>query len=527
MKSNADRCDCDVKEVAVSKIVDALRNAGQLYEVQGESRGEQRLPDTICDIADDSRAVRSGSMFIAIHGDVTDGHKWLRAAGEAGASVAIVEDAAAAAAARIPALVVRSTRISAAIAAAAFFNWPAKSLGLIAVTGTNGKTTSVNLLRHLLSSEGYPAASIGTLGVLVGSAGEELPGGNGLTTPGAVEIQRLLWVLHSRGIKWVALEASSHALYQHRLESTEFRAAVFTNLTRDHLDYHGSMAAYRAAKLKLLDLVTLDGTVCVNLDDPEWQTLETTRKRCDFGVSHSAQLRAVDVSYGVSGSRFVMLLNQGGETVEATVTLPLIGDFNVVNALGVAAAAVSVGLPLTDVAAKLSCVPQVPGRLERLLEAPLVLRDYAHTPDALDHTLKAVRPFTVHDDGESGRLIVVFGCGGDRDRGKRPLMGRIAESLADVIILTSDNPRTEDPERILDDIDSGMILGKRIRITDRRDAIAEALSLASERDVVILAGKGHETYQIRGTERFPFDEREIVSELAASMRKGRGRGRSS
>jgi UDP-N-acetylmuramoyl-L-alanyl-D-glutamate--2,6-diaminopimelate ligase len=195
------------------------------------------------------------------------------------------------------------------------------------------------------------------------------------------------------------------------------------------------------------------------------------------------------------------------------VALPLIGDFNVANALGAAAAALALGMPIADVARRLSAAPQVPGRLERLHTAPTVLRDYAHTPDALDRALRAVRPFTQTGDGTASRLIVLFGCGGDRDRGKRPEMGRIAEAFADVVIATSDNPRTEDPDRILDDIEAGMTRRDHRRIVDRREAIALALQIATPHDVVVLAGKGHETYQIRGTTAYPFDEREIVAQL--------------
>jgi UDP-N-acetylmuramoyl-L-alanyl-D-glutamate--2,6-diaminopimelate ligase len=221
-------------------------------------------------------------------------------------------------------------------------------------------------------------------------------------------------------------------------------------------------------------------------------------------VAAEAEVRARDMAYGPSGSVWTLLA--GDET--ARVSLPLIGDFNVSNALAAAAAAWSLGATAAEVAARLSTLPQVPGRLERIHDMPVVLRDYAHKPDALDRALDAVRPFA------HGRLILVFGCGGDRDRGKRPIMGAIAERKADIVILTSDNPRTEDPERILDEIEAGMVQGGHRRIEDRRDAIAAALSLARETDVIVLAGKGHETYQIRGTTSHPFDERAIVAELA-------------
>jgi UDP-N-acetylmuramoyl-L-alanyl-D-glutamate--2,6-diaminopimelate ligase len=225
---------------------------------------------------------------------------------------------------------------------------------------------------------------------------------------------------------------------------------------------------------------------------------------------------ARDVHYVSDGSRFLLVTPTGAQPV----ALPLIGDFNVANALGAAAAALALGLPLTEITQKLTQAPQVPGRLERLSTAPTVLRDYAHTPDALERALQAVRPFTQApgDEGHApGRLIVLFGCGGDRDRGKRPEMGRIAESLADVVIVTSDNPRTEDPERILDDIEAGMQRREHVRIADRHEAIRHALQVARAHDVVVLAGKGHETYQIRGTTSYPFDEQVIVQQLLSDM----------
>ncbi len=492
--------------VPVARLLDALREAGLFVG------HDDALPSVLTDLVDDSRKVRAGAAFIAVRGAAQDGHAWLSKARELGAAIAIVEDADAARAAGLPAVVVRDGRRAAAVASAAFFDWPARALLLVGVTGTNGKTTTVGLLRHLLDAPDAPAASIGTLGVLLGSAGEEMPGGGGLTTPGPVELQRLLRTLVDRGVRRVAMETSSHALDQRRVEGLSFAAAVFTNLTRDHLDYHGTMEAYREAKLRLVGLLARDGVACINADDPAWRGIEHAPRLVTWGTDAQAQVSARDVAYGSTGSRFLLVAPTGAQTVE----LPLIGDFNVANALGAASVALALGMPVAEVADKLSHAPQVPGRLERLRTAPTVLRDYAHTPDALERALLAVRPFTRVATAAS-RLIVVFGCGGDRDRGKRPEMGRIAEALADVTIVTSDNPRTEDPERILDDIEAGMTQRGHQRIVDRREAIAEALRVAQPHDVIVLAGKGHETYQIRGTTSYPFDEREIVAELSHSI----------
>ncbi|MEO5568118.1 MAG: UDP-N-acetylmuramoyl-L-alanyl-D-glutamate--2,6-diaminopimelate ligase [Gemmatimonadaceae bacterium] len=399
------------------------------------------------------------------------------------------------------------------MAGAVAAGWPARDMQLVGITGTNGKTTTASILRHLLDEPKARAASIGTLGVLVGSEGSTLPGGGGLTTPGPIELQTLFRQLRDASVARVAMEVSSHALHQHRIDGLEFDIAVFTNLTRDHLDYHGSMKDYFAAKAKLLDYLRPHGAAVVNLDDRAWLGLPGERRRVTFSERvKSAEVHASDIHFNPRGSRWTLVL--AGERFD--VDMPLIGDFNVPNALGAAAAAWALGLSGHRIAQALSNAPQVPGRLELISEAPAVLRDYAHTPDALERALDAVRPFT------KGRLICVFGCGGDRDRGKRPEMGGIVARKADVAIVTSDNPRTEDPERILDDIESGMGDMKHERIEDRRAAIARAMDMWSEGDVVLLAGKGHEDYQVRGTTKLPFDERVIVGELKGEMLGGAG-----
>lgn len=479
----------------IARIIGALGDAGLLVS------HADNLPSTIADLVDDSRHVHEGACFVAVRGAAQDGHQWLPSAATRGASMAIVEDATST---DLPCIVVRDSRRAAAAAAAAYYEWPARKLTIIGVTGTNGKTTTVGLLRHLFDRDTQRAASIGTLGVLLGSQGTPLPGGGGLTTPGPVELQRVLAEFVRAGVQIVAMEVSSHSLEQRRVEGVSFAAAVFTNLTRDHLDYHGTMESYRTAKSRLAALLTRDGVAVVNGDDAAWQGLSAPRT-VTFGIETPADVMARDRVFGPDGSRFLLVAPTGA----TSVALPLIGDFNVANALGAAATALALGMSLSDVATGLETVPQVDGRLERLHDYPTVLRDYAHTPDALERAIRAVRPFA-----PDGRVIVLFGCGGDRDRGKRPVMGRIAESLADVVIVTSDNPRTEAPDAIIDDIEAGMTKRDHLRIVDRREAIVHALSIAAPEDVVLLAGKGHETYQIRGTTSYPFDEREIVRELS-------------
>ncbi|HTD83882.1 MAG TPA: UDP-N-acetylmuramoyl-L-alanyl-D-glutamate--2,6-diaminopimelate ligase [Gemmatimonadaceae bacterium] len=484
-------------KVDVQAIKNALAERGLLVGVKGE------IPAAATGISDDSRKVTAGEVFIAVRGWNADGHDYLDAAAKRGAVAAIVEDPSRTS---LPALEVREGRRAAALASAKAYGEPAQTLRLLGVTGTNGKTTTTSIMRHLFDEGNESSASIGTLGVLVGSEGEVLPGGSGLTTPGPVELQRILRALSDRGVQTVAMEVSSHSLDQRRVEGLEFDAVVFTNLTRDHLDYHGTMESYRKAKALLLDYLKRGGTAVINADADEWRALHPRSRPLTFGLRPPAEIRAEGVRFTPRGSEWRLVTPRGA----ADVSLPLIGDVNVENALAAAASAFALGLAADAIAKRLTTVPQVAGRLEIISTNPTVLRDYAHTPDALERSLKTARGFT------RGKLIVVFGCGGDRDKGKRPLMGEIAERDADCAIVTSDNPRTEDPDAIIDDIEAGMRSSQHERVTDRLSAIRRAIDLAGEDDIVLLAGKGHETYQIRGSTSYPFDEKEIVKEITGS-----------
>jgi UDP-N-acetylmuramoyl-L-alanyl-D-glutamate--2,6-diaminopimelate ligase len=400
----------------------------------------------------------------------------------------------------VPQLVVRDGRLAGALAADVVMGSPWRHLHAVAVTGTNGKTTTALLTRHLLSRAGA-AAAIGTLG-LVEADGTVRPGTEGLTTPGPVALSGWLGDLVESGVRFVVLEASSHALDQCRLDGVRFDTAVFTNVGRDHLDYHGDEDRYVAAKAGLLRLVKPDGAAVVNEDSLEWSSLDTkSLRRVSFGTGEGADLQAREVELHEGGARFELVL--GGE--EEDVDVPLLGRFNVENALAAAGAAVVAGLSLTDIARGLSTAPQVDGRLELVVRQPCaVLIDFAHTPDALDRVLATLRPLV------RGRLIVVFGAGGDRDADKRPLMGQVVARWADVPVVTSDNPRTEDPDAIIEQIVSGMSGFAGLRVADRREAIQAALDLARPGDLVLLAGKGHERYQVVGRDRLPLDEREVV-----------------
>ncbi|MGH7508682.1 MAG: UDP-N-acetylmuramoyl-L-alanyl-D-glutamate--2,6-diaminopimelate ligase [Gemmatimonadales bacterium] len=455
----------------------------------------------------DSRSIGPGMLYVALRGSQVDGHSYVSDAVSRGASSVLVELPQET---PVPQVVVRDSHRAALVLGSAWYGYPARRLTLVGVTGTNGKTTTTGLIRHLFN-ERETAGSIGTLGAFDGR-GEAIPSTAGsLTTPGPVDLQATLAVMVARGATHVAMEASSHSLDQRRLDGLTFAAGVFTNLTRDHLDYHGTMDAYLASKLRLSSLLGLSGIEVVNLDEDNWQTLPSRASRLTFGVHPAADVRATEILLDAGGSRFQV----SGRFGCANIHLPLLGDFNVANALAAAAAGLGLGMPLPKVAERLGSAPQVPGRMERISDTPcIVLRDYAHTPDALERALTSLRPLT------QGRLIVVFGCGGDRDRGKRPLMGRIAAEHSHLAIATSDNPRKEDPDAIIDDIERGMAGLPHLRIKDRLAAIYAALDEGRPGDTILLAGKGHETYQIIGTDKLPFDEREIV---LRAVRGERGR----
>ena len=463
----------------------------------------------------DSRQVRPGSLFCAYPGTASDSHAFLAdvaARGAVGATVERTDDAV-----RIPQLAVKDGRLAASFAAAEVYGNPWNELTLVGITGTNGKTTSAAILRHLLGRRA-PAGSIGTLGA-VDHDGKVIPGTEGLTTPGPTEAARWLRQYVDLGVKSVAMEVSSHALDQRRMAAARFDAALFTNLTRDHLDYHRTMEEYRAAKLRLVELMKPAGAVVLNADDPAWNGVGASGncRVVRFSTSAPADVRARDIRVGPGGMEFILSTPSG----DTDVALPLFGSFNVSNALGCAAVLWALGWSAGEITSGLATLPQVPGRLERVSGPPFsatVLIDYAHTPDALERALGALRPLV------RGRLWVVFGAGGDRDPGKRPEMGRIAAEGADVAVVTSDNPRTEDPETIIDDIERGMGRAPRRRIPDRREAIQHALLNAARDDLVLLAGKGHETYQFVGTEKRPFDERQVVREVLSERRTSGGAG---
>jgi UDP-N-acetylmuramoyl-L-alanyl-D-glutamate--2,6-diaminopimelate ligase len=475
-------------------VIDALRSADLVEEIHGPDDVE------ITGVTQDSRTARPGNLFLAWAGSSWDAHHFVARAAEMGAVAAVVERYVPEAG--ISQVRVSNGRLAAALAADAVLGSPWADLFTVGVTGTNGKTTTALLAQHLLGSRGASAV-VGTLG-LVEPDGSVRDGTEGLTTPGPVAISTWLADLAGAGVGSVTVEASSHALEQGRLDGVRFDAVVFTNLSQDHLDYHADMTAYFTAKSHLLNLTKNEGCVVVNADDAHWKDLPLRgRRSVTYGIDEPADLRAHGIEHGSAGTRFRITSTAG----EVEVDLPLIGRFNVENSLAAAGVGAVAGMSLEAVADRLRSVPQIPGRLEVVARRPFaVVIDFAHTPDALRRVLTAIRPLM------SGRLIVVFGAGGDRDRGKRPAMARAVAQLADLVVITSDNPRTEDPESIIDDIVPGMDGSPFERLADRREAIGYALGQARPGDLVLLAGKGHERYQVIGTEQQAFDERVIIEE---------------
>ena len=444
-------------------------------------------------LASDSRRVRPGDVFFAYRGTTFDGHRFAPEAVAAGA-VAVVSERPVQA--EVPNVVLAEVGQRLGDFANRFFDAPSRELDVVAITGTNGKTTVAYNIARVAKAAGY----LGTLGW---GRPPALCAAD-MTTSDPITLVAHLRALKGRGCAQVALEVSSHALDQGRVDAVDFAVGVFTNLSRDHLDYHGSMARYGEAKKRLFAR-PLRAAV-VNVDDALGQSivngLPTTCETVSVGA-HAA-VRWVDVAYGRDGIAGEWRTPWGN----TAFTLPgFYGEFSVYNAATTLAACCLIGMPLGDVVAGMAMLDAVPGRMEVVAQSPRVIVDYAHTPDGIRAALAAVRSHLAC----SGRVIVVFGCGGDRDRGKRAAMARAAEAGADLVVATSDNPRTEAPEQILDDIETGLRSpADALRIVDRREAITVALTRAAEDDVVLVAGKGHERYQEIGVERGPFSDTEVV-----------------
>ena len=461
----------------------------------------------ISGVSDDSRDVQPGDAFVAVAGGAADGHEYAAAAVARGAACVLAERPLPALSA--PVVQVPELRKRRGALAARFHAAPSRKMVCVGVTGTNGKTTIAHQLAGLAAKLGRPAAYLGTLGW--GEPGALAP--SRLTTESAVRTQKRLACVHRRGCRWAALEVSSHALAQGRADDIAFDYAVFSNLTRDHLDYHGSLAAYGSAKRRLFEFPSLRGAV-INIGDDFGCRLARSLPRLQVVTygGPSADLRWERVEHLRHGVRAQLKSPWGG----AELVAPVCGDFGLANlsaAIGVLAAD---GLPFADIAAAAAAIPGVPGRVEFFRQPgfPTVVVDYAHTPDALAKVLEAVRRHC------SGQLGCVVGCGGERDTGKRPMMARVAAQLADLVWLTSDNPRREDPSKIIADMAAGLADGAAVvQEIDRGTAIAAAIRGAGPEDLVLVAGKGHEDYQEVAGRRRPFSDRQFVSELLGAPRE--------
>ncbi len=481
----------------------------RLAEVASRTQHVHRTGDAaVTDLHADTRAVTPGSVFVAVRGSTADGHDLAGAAVAAGAVAVVVERPVSVA---VPQLVVEDTRRLLGPLAAEVHGRPAERMTMVGVTGTNGKTTVTHLLAAIVDAAGRSAGVIGTIGARIG--GEGLP--IGFTTPEAPELQRLLRRMVDAGVEVVAMEVSSHALQLGRVDAIRYDVAAFTNLSQDHLDFHGDMERYYATKASLFTPARCREAV-VAVDDPWGRRLlgEVTIPTTTVGFADEASLGVAEIELTATGGKLTL---RGLASFE--VTLPLAGAFNAVNTLVAVGSALRIGIEPGDIRRGLAAAGPVPGRFERVEAGQgfTVVVDFAHTPDAIRTVVAAARGLT------SGRVIAVGGAGGDRDRAKRPMMGRALAS-ADLAVITSDNPRSEDPGTIIEEMTADLASVAPVTVEpDRRRAIAVALAAARPGDVVLVLGKGHETGQEAGGVVTPFDDRAVAAEELARLLAGRGR----
>jgi UDP-N-acetylmuramoyl-L-alanyl-D-glutamate--2,6-diaminopimelate ligase len=472
------------------------------------------VPDiSVKNLQYDSRCIQPEDVFIAIVGTASDGHDYINMAVEKGASALIVEKPEAAANVDIPVLVCSDTRKAVAILAMLWHDFPDRKLHIIGVTGTNGKTTTTTLIKYLWEQEGIKSGLIGTVKNMSGD--RILPATH--TTPEPLQLAELLDIMVQDGCQNVVMEVSSHALKQERVEAIHFDGAAFTNMTQDHLDFHKTFEDYLNSKLMLFKMLDRGNTSkkfgIINIDDPvaEDFLMKTKVPVMTYGIEKPATLQAVDYHLTHQGTKFTLLYNGN----EYPVVIPLTGKFNVYNCLAAMAVMLAEGMPMTNICKYLADAPQIPGRFEKIDcgQDFTVIVDYAHTPDGLENVLLTAREIAKQ------RLITVFGCGGDRDRTKRPIMGRISAKYSDYSVITSDNPRTEDPMFIISEVESGVKeLTNCYEVEENRHkAIEIALKMAKTGDVVMIAGKGHEDYQLVNGAVLDFDDRKVAREILSEI----------
>ncbi|HUN66033.1 MAG TPA: UDP-N-acetylmuramoyl-L-alanyl-D-glutamate--2,6-diaminopimelate ligase [Bacteroidota bacterium] len=458
----------------------------------------------------DSRAVGRSDVFVALQGSAADGHRFVQNAIERGAKVVVLENEevlpdSLCMHTGVVKVVVPDTRVALAQMSANYFDHPSRKLTAVGITGTNGKTTTSHLVRAILEESGSATGLIGTIEYWIGT--ERIPATH--TTPESLELNELLAKMVASDCRAVVMEVSSHALDQHRVHGIRFSAAVFTNLTQDHLDYHGTMDRYFEAKSVLFRSLPEEACGIINLGDPYGSRMlaVTAGRTVTYAMAGDADIRLESVSLSLRGTELVV----GHRGERMMIRSPLIGSFNAANILAAVGTGIGLGVPYDVIVRAIGKTPPVRGRFEPVAgpAGSLVVIDYAHTPDALEKALNAVND--IFDRNRRGKIITVFGCGGNRDATKRPIMGRIATMMSDMTIVTSDNPRNEDPDAIIRDIAAGAVAGKTLVIEpDREQAIRRALAAASAGDVVLIAGKGHEEYQIDRTGKHHFNDREAV-----------------
>ena len=494
-------------------VVDTLRT---LLAAPPGAELEGAADTPLSAIAYDSRRVVPGSVFVALKGLKADGDAFAEQAVARGAR-AIVSESAKPGGITSPWIVVRDARLALALLADRFFNHPSRRMPVIGVTGTNGKTTTSYLLCSILDAAGLRAGMLGTVAYRI--AGEDREASR--TTPEAPDVQQLLNEMLERGSKSAVMEVSSHALSLKRVDGMRFAAGVFTNLTRDHLDFHDDMEDYFAAKRRLFEMLPEGAPGVINIDDPRGASLvDISSRPITYAINGKADVMPGPIEMTLGGLRVDIRTPKG----TVAVTSKLVGRPNVYNILAATATAVGLDVPADAISRGIADLAGVPGRFEVVSQREddvTVVVDYAHTDDALRNLLETARPLA------SQRLVTVFGCGGDRDRSKRPLMGMVAARLSDVVVITSDNPRSEDPKRIIEEIERGIPAGTQAStraplvesLVERADAIERAISLASKGDVVLIAGKGHEKYQQIGDRVLPFDDGEVARAALARRRK--------
>jgi UDP-N-acetylmuramoyl-L-alanyl-D-glutamate--2,6-diaminopimelate ligase len=492
--------------------------------IETQALYDQLKHETVAGVTNDSRQAKAGIIFVALGGSRTDGHQFLGNAATQGALALVVETDRRAnldIPTNVPVISVKNTYKALAELSSALHGFPGKQLRLVGVTGTNGKTTVTHLIEQMLEDQAKKVGLIGTLGRK--TTKQQSYDSTGHTTPMATELQEILHEMQQEGNEFVVMEVSSHALEQYRVHGCDFEVAVLTNITQDHLDYHKTMEQYWRAKSLLFSRLDVSGgkkrSAVINLDSDYAREFINV---CPKGVelytyainATDANVRIENPNYSIAGSSFTVITPVG----KAEVKLKLGGQFSVYNALAALASGLALGIPLEDCVKSIERVPGIRGRFEVVSEKPYVIVDYAHTPDGLENVLNAARVVTPKD----GRLITVFGCGGDRDATKRPKMGRIAEKLADLLVITSDNPRTEDPQQIITDIISGIQRFDSSRMVvdaDRKQAIHQAIDMAKPEDIIVVAGKGHEDYQILGDRTIHFDDKEVVQDYVKQKRE--------